>query len=526
MLDPSAFAIGQTLTIVATFTSTDDGNGGSSPDGTEPAHPGMCDQTFTASVTIQDCSSCPTTTTVDCPEELCDGDVPTMFAVVVDDPLGTGISSGWFEDPAGTIPLGPVSNQGCASSTGATFFVVSCDSDGDGVGDTQVVLLTHNFDIYPADFTATVTNTTDCSAPSVSIAAADGTECGTSSGTAAAAPVCPATSTSETSAYSFNFFDGTSCEQNFSGLMTSDCSGTCPCPVVIGTDTSEDACGSSSANVPADAAIIDDTSLGTVVWSPDPTTVVPSGCALYTVVFTSTIICNNDCSMNVAGPTHTLNVYPDPADFQGAVAVAGTCGTSPSLDLSAVTCLPEITGPTATTPTVDGCDTNADTSDDSSDGAFDFALAQPASTVCPVGTAYSETLSTTDTACTDMCPGVVDFCELVIACIDVSECDGTSGAGIYDITVTLVYNVTSGNSIDVSVDGGASTQSLTPTQGALTTATMTFTGLSADAASHTVDAIVVDPSGICTSSAGQASYTAPADCAACNVPNAGTVTGP
>ena len=394
------------------------------------------------------------------------------------------------------------------------------------MGDTQVLLLTHNFNVYPADFTANVTNTTDCTAPSVSIVAADGTECGNATGNAAATPVCPATSSSETSAYSFNFFDGTPCEQNFSGIMTGDCSGTCPCPMVIGAATTEDVCGSSAASVPADNTILDDTALGTVTWSPDPTVVVPSGCSPYTVTYTSTITCNNDCSVTMAGPTHTLNVWPDPADFMGAVAIDGTCGTEPSLDLSGVTCLPEITGPTAVTATVDGCNTNADTADDPVDGAYEFTLAQPASTVCPTGTAYGETLSAADTACTDVCPGVVDFCELVIACVEVSECDGTSGTGVYDITVTVVYNVTSGNSIDVSVDGGAATQSLTPTQGALTTATMTFTGLTADAANHTVDASVADPSGICTASAGQASYTAPADCAACAVPNAGTVTGP
>jgi len=525
MFDPSAYAVGQTVTIVATYVSTDDGNSGSSPDGTEPAHPGMCDQTFTASVTIQDCASCPTTSTADCPEDLCDGDTPTMFAVVVDDPLGTAVSSGWFADAAGTIPVGPVVNQGCASTTGATYFVVSCDSDADGVGDTDVVLLTHTFNVYPADFTANVSNTTDCTAPSVSITAADGTECGSSAGNAAATPTCPAVSSDENTYYEFTYFDGTSCEQFFSGLMTASCSGTCPCPAVIATAASEDVCGTSTPNLPADDLVIDDTTLGTVTWSPDPTIPVVSGCAPIVVVYTPTITCPNDCSLNTTGPTHTMTVYPDPADYDGAVAIDGTCGTSPTLDLSGVTCLPEITGPTAITATVDGCATDLDTANDPVDGTYEFTLSQPAATVAACATPYSATISAGDVACQDTCPGIVDFCELVTACVEVSECDGTSGTGVYTATITVVYNLSSGQSIDLSVDGGAA-QSITVTNGALTTATIVVNGLAADNSTHTVDAITVDSNGICTASAAQVSFTAPEDCAACNVPNAGTVTGP
>lgn len=538
MFDPAVAGMG-THTITDMFAGNS-GTGVSPDGGVTAAFPtNVCSTTGTFDVTVIDCSggACATALSADCPEEICSGESATMFSVVLDDPSGNTIGQGWYEDAAGVTAYTGAAfvNEGCMFTPAEIYYVIFCDSDGDlatgtagGFAGADVAsnVLTHAITVYPAPMTLDLTNETsaDCAvAPMVAVAAADGTVCGTATGTLAAAPVCPATTASEVTPYSFTFDDGTPCEQNFSGVMTSTCDVVCPCPTAAAAaPTVEDVCGDASPTLPADAALMIDDPNFTVTWSPDPATIVNAGCALNSVVFTPMITCTNDCAVSFAGPTHTLNVYPDPASFAGAVGVDGTCGTSPSLDLSGVTCLPTIVGPTTVTATIDGC--AADMMPAPVDGAFTYQLDIPAIPGAPACYAYSELIAVGDVACTTNCTVMTTPCELAIACVEVSDCDGTAGGqGTYDVTVTVVYISPDGTGVDVSLDGAVAGTITPVTAGTMTTGSITLT-MPADGAAHTVDAAIVG--GTCAATAAQTNYTAPIDCNDCAVPNPGTVTGP
>jgi len=362
-----------------------------------------------------------------------------------------------------------------------------------------------------------------CDAGVVDIVNADDNSivCSTFMGTIAPMPSCPATTSTIDEHYSFEFFDGTVCEQSFSGVLTATCLGVCDCPsAATAAPTTEIACDNASPTFPSIASLgIDFPATAEVTWSPSDAFVLTATCTPRTQVFTPTITCSDDCTISFTGPTHTLTVYPAPGNFVGVVGLDGDCGSSPSLDFSAVLCAPTVTGPIVLEPTVDGCAANGMPMPDA--GEIQFVVEIPAAALSPDGcNAYSETIDLIDIPCDDLCPVVSDFCELSIACVTVGDCDPLTGT--YSIDVTVAYQLTSGDQIDISIDG-TNTQSITGLSlGSLTSATVSVSGLTADAISHTVTALVSDASGQCTAAAVPSTYVAPANCTDCPVPNAGT----
>jgi len=412
------------------------------------------------------------------------------------------------------------SGVGCDAEVQTINWDLTCPANGSSVGGGSTSVT-----VYPT-LSVNATNTSDCSAPMVQVSGPDGSVCDMMMGAAAPMPSCTDLATQAQTAYQFSYFDGSICEQYFAGVITSDCTGTCDCPSgATAAATTENVCGDSSPTLPIDAALgIDLPANAVVTWSPDPSAVVVSDCVLRTVVYTPTISCLDDCSVSFAGPSHTLNVYPDPADFAGAIGVDGGCGTDPYLDLSATTCLPVVSGPVVIDATVDGC--AADNMPTPDDGEYEYTLALPAIAGAPACYVFpgDEDLIVIDVACTNNCMVTTDYCNINVACIDVSECDPVTGT--YDATATIVYSVSSADQIDVTLDG-ANTQSVTPAiVGSLATATVTFSGLTSDAQTHIIAATLVDnTNGVCNSSA-NLPYDAPADCTDCAVPNAGTPVGP
>lgn len=517
-IDPAALTVGTTYFLTVNYMTTGTGNGGTVG---APAEPDMCEASVGPfSFDVAMCSACPTTSSEDCAEELCSGSSSLLTNIVIENDNGTGA---WYLDAAGTQAYtgGAFDNLTCDFTSESLFYVVMCDSDGDGTDEANL-LLTHSITVYPT-LVANEMPAPDCGPVLVEVSnSIDAAAiCATYQSASAPTPVCPNTTATATDMYSFDFFDGSICEQHFSGLLTTTCMGSCSCPTTAAAaPTTEILCGNGSPSFPSLAALgVDDLANAEVTWSPSVTFVVTATCTPRSVVFTPTITCSNDCSISFDGPTHTLTVYPDASNFTGVVGTDGTCGTDPSIDLSAVLCLPLVTGPTILEPTIDGCAANGMPMPDV--GEVQYEIEIPAAALSPDGcNAYSETLDLVDDPCDNLCPVVSDFCELTIACASVSDCDPATGT--YSLDVSVVYQLTAGDQIDLSLDGGTVQSVSTLTLGSLTSSIVTFSGLSSDAGPHVVTASVVDASGQCTSSATPFNYLAPADCTECAVPNAGT----
>lgn len=122
---------------------------------------------------------------------------------------------------------GGITNETCSPIT-ITFFITKYNATT-GVGDPACGAESFEVTIYPAPFTAvpTLGSCATATAPSVEILAADGVSvCGTDAGTApTATPACGPATAAVDLAYTFDFFVGTVCEQNFAGTVANE---TCP----------------------------------------------------------------------------------------------------------------------------------------------------------------------------------------------------------------------------------------------------------------------------------------------------------
>jgi len=376
-----------------------------------------CPATFTPlTVTdvacVDDCPPCPTVTTSLSTAIGCDGDVVTACIDLAGVSTGTSVTVNGVSVP---VPPGAaqvcsdvtISNVTCNPVSSNVTASVSC-FDGsilynDIIGAVQV---------YPA--------------PSVydGVVAVDGDAgCGTLVSVDASGAQCPPLSSIVTITQTVDACVAqgeTPVDGAFEIVLSDPLAGSTPCPATLPVLTAVDiACGTACGNCPnvvpslSVASLCDgetitacfdfvgDNTNSTInvngvvqsVTSNTPQVCVDvplanTTCNPLSEVINATVTCF-DGSNILAGPIGSVSVYPAPAVYAGAVVVDGTCGTDPSIDLTATTCPPTVTT-NIITATVDGCaETNNPTP---VDGLIEYVLSDPlaGATPCPATLRYSK----------------------------------------------------------------------------------------------------------------------------------------